>query len=264
MNNQLRADWSAMSSLNFKDRVALVTGASTGIGAATAIKLSQCGVRVAVNYFRNEAEAKKVAASMKSHGGSVLLVQADVRDAAQVEKMVASTLGEFGGIDILVNNAGGLPKRVPVLEMDDALWNELMDLNLRSTFYCSKAVAPHMIKKRFGRIVNLSSVAAFTGGAKDSTVYAAAKAGVNAFTKGLAKELAPYGITVNSVAPGFINTAFHVKAQTGNFDQFIQSIPLRRVGTAEEVASLVAYLASDDSSYVTGSVFHVNGGQYLG
>jgi 3-oxoacyl-[acyl-carrier protein] reductase len=147
--------------------------------------------------------------------------------------------------------------------MDDALWNELMDLNLRSAFYCSKAVAPHMIERRYGRIVNLSSVAAFTGGAKDSTVYAAAKAGVNAFTKGLAKELAPYGITVNSVAPGFIKTAFHMKAQTGSFDPYIPSIPLKRVGTAEEVASIITYLASDESSYVTGSVFHVNGGQYL-
>lgn len=253
-----------MASLNFKDRVALVTGASTGIGAATAIKLSQCGVKVAVNYFRSEAEAKKVSTSIKSLGGSAFLVQADVRDAEQVRDMVARTLGEFGKIDILVNNAGGLPKRVPVLQMDDALWNELMDLNLRSTFYCSKAVAPHMIKKGYGRIVNVSSVAAFTGGAKDSAVYAAAKAGVNAFTKGLAKELAPHGITVNSVAPGFIDTAFHLKAGTGSFDQFLASIPLKRVGTAEEVASVIAYLASDDSSYVTGSVFHVNGGQYLG
>jgi 3-oxoacyl-[acyl-carrier protein] reductase len=252
-----------MASLSFKDRVALVTGASTGIGAATAIRLSECGVKVVVNYFRSKSEAEKVAASIKSHGGSALLVQADVRDAVQVEKMVASTLTEFGRVDILVNNAGGLPKRVPVLQMDDALWNELMDLNLRSAFYCSKAVVPHMIERRYGRIVNLSSVAAFTGGAKDSTVYAAAKAGVNAFTKGLAKELAPYGITVNSVAPGFIKTAFHVKAQTGSFDQYIPSIPLKRVGTAEEVASIIAYLASDESSYVTGSVFHVDGGQYL-
>jgi 3-oxoacyl-[acyl-carrier protein] reductase len=250
--------------MNFKERIALVTGASTGIGAATAIKLSQCGVKLAVNYFRSEAEAKKVSASIRSQGGSALLVQADVRDAQQVTDMVARTLREFGKIDILVNNAGGLPKRVPVLEMDGPLWDELMDLNLRSTFYCSKAVAPHMIKKGYGRIVNVSSVAAFTGGGKNATVYAAAKAGVNGFTKGLAKELAPYGITVNSVAPGFIDTAFHLKARTGSFDQFLPSIPLKRVGTPEEVASVIAYLASDDSSYVTGSVFHVNGGQHFG
>lgn len=180
-----------MASLNFKDRVALVTGASTGIGAATAIKLSQCGVKVAINYFRSEAEAKKVSTSIKSEGGSTLLVQADVRDAAQVKEMVANTLREFGRIDILVNNAGGLPKRVPVLQMNDALWNELMDLNLRSTFYCSRAVAPHMIKKGYGRIVNISSVAAFTGGAWNSTVYAAAKAGVNALHKGSSQGASP-------------------------------------------------------------------------
>ncbi len=250
--------------LNFQNRVALVTGASTGIGAATAIELSRCGVKVAVNYLRSEKEAQKVAASIKSQAGTVLLVRADVRDAQQVNEMVANTLREFGKIDILVNNAGGLPKRIPTLEMDDALWNELIDLNLRSTFYCSKAVGPHMIKAGYGRIVNVSSIAAFTGGAKDSTVYAAAKAGVNAFTKGLAKELGSYGITVNSVAPGFIDTAFHVKAETGSFAPFLPSIPLKRVGTAEEVASVIAYLVSDDSSYVTGSVFHVNGGQLAG
>jgi 3-oxoacyl-[acyl-carrier protein] reductase len=251
-----------MALMSFKNRTALVTGASTGIGAATALKLSQCGVKVAVNYFKSEAEAKKVNSSIKSQGGSPLLVQADVRDPKQVRDMVARTVREFGKIDILVNNAGGLPKRVPILQMDDALWNEIMDLNLRSAFYCSREVAPHMIEKGYGRIVNVSSVAAFTGGAWNSTVYAAAKAGVNAFTKGLAKELAPHGITVNSVAPGFIDTAFHQKAETGSFDKFLPSIPLKRAGTAEEIASAIAYLASDESTYVTGTVFNVNGRQY--
>ena len=251
-----------MVSLNFKNRAALVTGASTGIGASTAMKLAECGVNVAINYLQSEEKARKVAETMKSEGVKALLVRADVRQAAQVKEMLAQVLNEFGKIDILVNNAGGLPKRVPVAEMDDALWDETMNLNLRSTFYCSRAVIPYMIKANYGRIVNVSSIAAFTGGGNNATVYAASKAGVNGFTKGLAKELAPYGITVNSVAPGLIDTLFHTKAETGGYDKLLPNIPLRRVGTPEEVASLIAYLASDDSSYITGTVFHVNGGQY--
>jgi len=251
-----------MSSLTFKNRVALVTGASTGIGAATALKLATSGVKVAINYRQSEAEAKKVLRSIETAGGTGLVVKADVRESREVEKMVERTIAEFGKVDILVNNAGGLPKRTPVAEMDDGLFDEIMNLNFRSVFYCSRAAIPHMVRAKYGRIINVSSVAAYTGGGRHAVVYAAAKAGVNGLTKGLAKELAPYGITVNSVAPGVIDTPFHQKAETGSFDQFLPSILLKRVGTAEEVASLIAYLASDDSGFVTGSVFHINGGQY--
>lgn len=146
--------------------------------------------------------------------------------------------------------------------MDERLYDEIMNLNVHSVFHCSKVVIPHMIKSKYGRIVNVSSIAAFTGGGRNATIYAASKAWVNGFTKGLAKELAQHGVTVNSVAPGVIDTPFHVKAGTGGYESFLPQIPLRRVGTAEEVASLITYLASDDSSFVTGSVFHVNGGQY--
>jgi 3-oxoacyl-[acyl-carrier protein] reductase len=251
-----------MNSFTFNDRVALITGASTGIGASTAIKLGNCGVKVAINYNKSAKEAEDVARKVKSSSGKALVIQADVRHASQVSEMVKKTVQEFGKIDILVNNAGGIPKRAPVAEMDDDLWDLTMDLNLRSVFYCSKEVIPIMAKARYGRIINVSSVAAFTGGGRQATVYAAAKAGVHGFTKGLAKELAPFGITVNAVAPGVIDTPFHQKAETGSYDQFMQGIPLKRVGTADEVASLIAYLASDDSSYTTGSVLNVNGGQY--
>ena len=249
-----------MNSIAFDNRVALVTGGSTGIGAATAVQLGNCGVKVAINYNKSAKEAEEVARRVKSAGGNALLVHADVSQMDQVNGMVKRTVQEFGKIDILINNAGGIVKRVPLVDMDDNLWDSTLDLNLRSVFYCSKAVVPLMVEARYGRIVNVSSVAAFTGGGRHATAYAAAKAGLHGLTKGLAKELAPYGITVNVVAPGLIDTPFHVKAETGGFDQFMPGIPLKRAGTADEVASLISYLASDNAGYSTGTVFNVNGG----
>jgi len=239
-----------------------VTGGSTGIGAAAVLILAGCGVKVAVNYYKSTKEAEEVAQKVKSAKGDALLVQADVRRSNEVNEMVRRTVKEFGKLDILVNNAGGIVKRTPIVEVDDDLWDSTMDLNLRSVFYCSKAVVPFMVEARYGRIINVSSVAAFTGGGRHATIYATAKAGLHGFTKGLAKELAPFGITVNVVAPGVIDTPFHVKAETGGFDQFMPGIPLKRVGTAEEVASLITYLASDDAGYSTGTAFNVNGGMY--
>lgn len=250
-----------MPPVKFKDRVAIVTGASTGIGAATAIQLAESGVKVAINYFRSEDKARAVQKEIESSGGVALLAQGDVRVDAQVREIVQKTVNEFGRIDILVNNAGGIIKRVPIAEMDDTVWDETMTLNLRSMFYCCRATIPHMIKKNYGRIVNVSSLAADNGGGRLATVYAAAKAGMVGFTKGLAKEVGPQGITVNAVSPGLIVTPFHTKAETGNLESFLPLIPVKRLGTAGEVASLILYLASDDAGFVTGSEFFVTGGQ---
>lgn len=150
-----------LAGLNFKDRVALITGASTGIGASTAVKLAECGVKVAINYFHSEAEAKKVAKAVGALNAEALRIKADVRNAAQVRDMIVTTVKKFGKLDILVNNAGGLVKRVPVAEMDDVLWDEIANLNMRSVFYCSRTAIPHMVERKYGRIINVSSIAAF-------------------------------------------------------------------------------------------------------
>ena len=250
-----------MSVGKFKDRVALVTGASTGIGASTAIQMAQNGVKTVINYHTSEEQAREVLRKIETLGGLAILMKADVRDNAQVKNMVQKTVDRFGKIDILVNNAGGMIKRVPIAEMDDSVWDETMGLNLRSMFYCCRATIPHMLKNNYGRIVNVSSLAADNGGGRLATAYATAKSGMYGFTKGLAKELGPNGITVNAVSPGLIDTPFHTKAETGNLESFVPMIHVRRLGTADEVANLILYLSSDDAGFVTGSVYRITGGQ---
>jgi len=251
--------------MNLAGKTALVTGASSGIGASIAEELAACGASVTVNYFRNEAGARAVAAKIEAAGQQALVVRADVRRKSEVSRLVAEHLQRFGRIDILVNNAGDMVKRIPTAEASEALWHDAIDLNLSSAFYCcQEAIAP-MRAQNWGRIINISSVGARTGGGAGSIPYHAAKAAMMSMTKALAKELAPNRVTVNTVAPGIIDTGFHDRHTAPHLrDEWIRTlIPLQRAGLPVEVAKVVAFVASDDASYMTGSTLDVNGGMAM-
>ena len=246
-------------------RTALVTGASSGIGAAIAEELAAHGAYVTVNYFRNEAGARDVEAKVKARDRQAQVVQADVRRKSEVMRLFQAHLSRFGRLDILVNNAGDMIKRIPPAETSEETWRDALDLNLSSAFYCcQQAIAP-MRQQRAGRIINISSVGARPGGGAGSIPYHAAKAAMMAMTKALAKELAQDGVTVNTVAPGIIDTGFHDRHTAPQVrDEWIRTlIPLQRPGLPREVATVVAFLASDDASYITGSTVDVNGGMAM-
>ena len=249
---------------NLKGKVALVTGASSGIGRATANALADCGASVAINYHRNEAEAENARNNILAAGGKAIAVQADVTRGADVEALVQRTARELGPIDILVNNAGSLVERARILELSEQRWDEVINLNLKSAFLCSKAVAASMIERKTGAIINVSSIAGRNGGALGSIHYSAAKGGLITFTKGLAKELASHGVRVNAVSPGVINTPFHEQFSTPDMMKtYINVIPLGRVGTPAEVATVIAFLASDAASYLCGETIEINGGMLM-
>lgn len=246
-------------------RTALVTGASSGIGAAIAEALAAEGASVTVNYFRNEAGARAVEQRITAAGPQALVVRADVRRRSEVTRMFEAHLARFGRLDILVNNAGDMVKRTPTAETSEETWRDALELNLSSAFFCcQQAIAP-MRAQKSGRIVNISSVGARTGGGAGSIPYHAAKAAVMAMTKALAKELALDGVTVNTVAPGIIDTGFHDRHTAPQLrDEWIRTlIPMQRAGLPHEVAKVVAFLASDDASYMTGSTVDVNGGMAM-
>ncbi len=246
--------------MSTQQKVAIVTGGSRDIGKAISIKLASMGYKVVINYLNNRDAAAETQAEIQNKGGECILVQADVTKSADVERMVSEAQAAFGSeIHVLVNNAGGLVARKTLAEMDEAFWDKIMDLNLKSVFLMTKAVAPHMPKG--SSIVNLASQAGRDGGGGGASAYATSKGAVMTFTRGMAKELGPKGVRVNALCPGMIATTFHDEFTKDEIRTKVAGMtPLRREGQAAEVADLTAYLAGDESSFVTGANIDINGG----
>lgn len=239
-------------------KVALVTGGSRGIGRAIAVALAREGAKVAINFAGNEKAAEETKALVEQAGSEAILLKADVSDKDTDAALIDTVIKTYGKIDILVNNAG-ITRDSLMLRMKEDDFDAVIDTNLRSVFYLTKAAAKSMMKKRTGRIINMSSVVGLTGNAGQVN-YAAAKAGVLGITKSAAKELASRGITVNAVAPGFIETDMTDVLSDTVKESLLHEIPLKRMGEPKDVANAVLFLASDQSAYITGQVIHVDGG----
>jgi 3-oxoacyl-[acyl-carrier protein] reductase len=249
--------------MKLKDKVAIVTGGGRDIGKSVSLKLAAEGAKVVVNYRSDAEAAQATVAEIEAAGGTAILVQADVTKAGEVARLVEETVKAFGDrVDVLVNVAGGMVARKTLAEMDEAFFDHVMELNLKSTFLVTKAVLPHL--GQGSAIVNLSSLAGRDGGGPGASIYATAKGAIMTFTRGLAKELGPQGIRVNALCPGLIGTSFHDifskpegrKAVAGN-------TPLRREGHPDEVAAAVAFLASEDAAFLTGLNMDINGGLFF-
>jgi 3-oxoacyl-[acyl-carrier protein] reductase len=246
---------------NIQGQIALVTGASRGIGRAIALALGQAGAHVVINYKGNQAAAEETLSLLQAAGGSGELRAFDIADEAQVEAAVKNIVDAHKTLDILVNNAGVTSDSL-LMRMKSSDWDQVIGTNLKGTILCTKFVSRQMIKQRAGCIVNLSSVVGQMGNVGQS-LYAASKAGIIGFTKAMARELAARAITVNAVAPGFIDTEMTARLPEKLREDFLRSVPLGRFGTCQEVADMVVFLAGPTGSYVTGQVFNVNGGLYM-
>jgi 3-oxoacyl-[acyl-carrier protein] reductase len=247
--------------ISLKDKVALVTGGSRGIGRAIALALAGAGATVVVNYRGNQTAADETVAAITAAEGRALAVQADVSTAEDVERLFRTAAEQFGRVDILVNNAG-ITRDTLLLRMKDDDFDAVLDTNLRGLFLCTRAALRPMTRARFGRIINITSVVGLVGNAGQAN-YAAAKAGIIGFTKSAAREMASRGITVNAVAPGYIETEL-----TGVLDEkvraaILENVPLGRLGTPEDVAGVVCFLASNAAAYITGQTFTVDGGMVM-
>ncbi|KAA9025909.1 3-oxoacyl-[acyl-carrier-protein] reductase [Niallia endozanthoxylica] len=239
----------------------LVTGASRGIGREIALELARQGADVAVNYAGSEAKALEVVDEIKGMGRDSFAVQCDVSNSDSVANMVKETIERFERLDILVNNAG-ITKDNLLMRMKESEWDDVMNINLKGVFLCTKAVTRQMMKQKSGRIINISSIVGAMGNAGQAN-YVAAKAGVIGLTKTTAKELAPRGITVNAIAPGFITTEMTDKLSEEIQQEMLKAIPLAQFGEPKDIANAVIFLASDDSRYITGQTIHVNGGMVM-
>jgi len=251
--------------MDLKDKAVLVTGSSTGIGAAAARAFGAAGARVAVHYNSSKDEAERVAADIRGVGGTAVTVAGDVTDHDAVRRIVAETVAAFGRIDVLVNNAGGLVKRTPIADYTDDFVDRVLKLNVNQVIWFVTEVVPVMRRQGGGNIINVSSIAARHGGGPGSIIYAASKGFVATATRGWAKELVKDRIRVNAVSPGVIMTPFHERFSSPEQLKAMQAmIPMDRLGTPDECAGTFLYLASDAmSSYITGQNIEVNGGQYM-
>ncbi|UUZ65879.1 SDR family oxidoreductase [Polaromonas sp. P1-6] len=250
---------------DLKDKVVLITGASSGIGAAVAQAFGAAGARVAVHYRGREAEAREVARQVQEAGGEAIAVQADVTKSEEVDRMVAQVYAHFGRIDVLINNAGGFVRRAPIVQADDDYIDEVFRLNARSVVAVSRRVIPLMAQGGGGNIINVTTQAARTGGGPGAGLYAACKGFVSTITRTMAKELVKDRIRVNAVAPGVIETPFHEGHSSPEIlKSFANAIPMGRLGTAQECAGAFLFLASEAASgYITGQIVEVNGGQVM-
>jgi len=247
--------------IDLTGKVALVTGASRGIGRAIAEKLASLGASVVVNYHSNEAAANEVVEAIRSRGGQAVAVQGDVRSAEDARGMVKTALDAFGRLDILVNNAGTTRDNLLAL-MKEGDWDVVLDTNLKGAYQVTKAAIRTMMKQRSGRIINITSVAGVAGNPGQAN-YSAAKAGLIGFTRSLAKEIGPRNITVNAVAPGYVPTDLTANLPEDLIQRAVELTPLGRLGTVEDVANSVAFLASDEAGFITGQVLRVDGGMVI-
>ncbi|MCT4621409.1 MAG: 3-oxoacyl-[acyl-carrier-protein] reductase [Marinisporobacter sp.] len=250
-----------MNKMNLTGKTAIVTGGSRGIGKAIALKLADLGANIVVNYTSNAAKAEEVVKQIKDMGKEAIALKADVSNSEEVQNFIKEVEEKFESIDILVNNAG-ITKDTLLMKMKEEDWDRVMSINLKGTYNCTKAVTRKMMKQRSGKIVNVASVVGVTGNAGQAN-YAASKAGVIGFTKSIAKELGIRGINVNAVAPGFIETDMTDVLSDKVKEEIMKNIPMKKLGKAEDVANVVAFLCSNEASYVTGQVLNIDGGMAM-